>query len=486
MTEQRPDTATGLSTGTPNGQARAVALTAARQAGRHPTGIVSYQSAGRLLLVGSAAAIREARTVLDNHAGISCTGLVTDATDTPPEVTGYLGRFELQGPAGEPQVYDLVLDLGSPPLLHAEVLPPGYYAPDGDPDALQAALDELPGLTGEFEKPQYFSYDPAICAHGRSGITACTRCLDTCPTAAITSLGDTIEVNPNLCQGAGSCATACPSGAIGYSYPRLSDTLQQLHQLLQAYHDAGGTDAVVLFHDSEAGRDAIRQVAARLPGRVIPVEVEELGSVGMDTWLATLAYGAAAIALLATPRLPGSVLKESALQLDVAGQMLAGLGYPAAVLQLLQSDDPGLIERLGASPATGGRRAAGFAALDEKRTVIRLAVDHLHAQARAQRALVSLPAGAPCAWPVFRNAPRMPWRPVTRVRNCCLSRPTVFSAACAAGPARRMRSRPRRATCLIPGNAINAGYCMKRNPSCASVVASPLPPARSSRRSRRK
>ena len=39
-----------------------------------------------------------------------------------------------------------------------------------DPAALQAALEELSGLTGEFEKPGYFRYDAAICAHGRSGL----------------------------------------------------------------------------------------------------------------------------------------------------------------------------------------------------------------------------------------------------------------------------------------------------------------------------
>ena len=395
MTGSDRDTAASLSATTPDGQARAAALAAARHAGRHPAGIVSYQSAGRLLVVGSEAAIRGVKAALDNHTGISCTGLVTEAGDKPPVVTGYLGHFEVQSTVAETQVYDLVLDLTSPPLLHAEVLAPGYFAPDGNPAALQAALAELPELTGEFEKPQYFRYDPTICAHGRSGMTACTRCLDSCPTEAITSLGDTIEVNASLCQGAGSCATACPTGAISYGYPRLEDTLQHLRLLLKAYRDAGGADAVLLFHDATAGRDAIRRLAAQLPERVILLEVEELGSVGMDTWLAALAYGAAAVVLLATPSLPVSVMRALTLQMDVAGQILAGMGYPAAALQLRRVGDDELPDLLGTLPGTAGRQPAGFAALDEKRTVIRLAVDHLHAQAPAPRPLVSLPAGAP-------------------------------------------------------------------------------------------
>jgi ferredoxin len=270
-------------------------------------------------------------------------------------------------------------------------LPPGYLAPGEDPGALQAAVRELAGLTGEFEKPQYFHYDPSICAHGRSGMTACTRCLDTCPTGAITSLGDAVEVNANLCQGAGSCATACPTGAMGYSYPRLSDTLQQLRRLLQTYREAGGEDAVLLFHDGGAGRDAVHRLAAGWPERVIPVEVEEVGSVGMDTWLPALAYGAAAVRLMISPSVPASVLRELDLQLEVAGQILAGLGYPASTLQLCR-DGEGLS---GDLPGMAGRHPAGFAALDEKRSMIRLAVDHLHAGAPSPHPLVSLPAGAP-------------------------------------------------------------------------------------------
>lgn len=395
MTATDAGLAAHLSGSTADGQARSVALAAASHAARHPAGIVAYQSAGRLLLIGSEAAIREATTALASHPALSCTGLVLDAAGEAPVLTGYLGHFEVHVAGGEPQLHDLVLDLSIPPLLDVEVLPPGYFAPCGDTQALQAAIEELPGLTGEFEKPQYFRYDPAICAHGRSGIRACTRCIDSCPTAAITSLGDTIEVNASLCQGAGSCATACPTGAISYDYPRLSDSLQHLRLLLQAYREAGGADAVLLFHDAATGRAAIRRLAAQLPERVIPVEVEELGSLGLDTWLAALAYGAAAVVLLATPSLPGRVLRAVTLQSEVAGQILAGMGYPETTLQLCQADDARLPSVLVAAPGTAGRLPAAFAALDEKRTVIRLAVEHLHAQAPRPRPLVPLPAGAP-------------------------------------------------------------------------------------------
>lgn len=394
MSDTESTAAHHLPATTLNGQARAAALSAASATSREPTGIVAYGSTGRLLVIGSNAAIGQVTAVLGSHANISCTGLVSDTNDAPV-LSGYLGNFELQVGAAEPQVYDLVLDLGIPPLLQSGLLPPGYFAPGTDRDALQAALDEIPGLTGEFEKPQYFHYDAGICAHGRSGITACTRCLDACPADAISSLGERIEVNPNLCQGAGSCATACPTGAISYAYPRLADTLQQLRSLLQAYHAAGGTDAVILFHDVTDGQAALTGMAAQLSERVVPVAVEEIGSVGMDAWLAVLAWGAASIALLATPRVPASVTRETTHQLSVAGEILTGMGYPAAMLMLCQAGDADLVDTLAALPATDGRAPATFAALDEKRSVIRLAVEHLYAQAPAPRPLVSLPAGAP-------------------------------------------------------------------------------------------
>ena len=295
---------------------------------------------------------------------------------------------------GRDGCFDLVLDLTTPPFLGSEIPPPGYYAPV-DTAALQQALQELQTLVGEFEKPEYFRYDASICAHGRSGITACTRCLEACPTDAIVSIGDSIQVDPKLCQGAGSCATVCPTGAISYGYPRLSDTLSRLHTLLKTYRQEGGMQAVLLIHDAQEGRQRLESVVAQLPENVIPFELEELGSAGMDTWLAALAYGASALWLLTTPGLPASVMSAIASQLNVARILLEGMGYPADVLQISRPDREALLQLLDSRLPHFKPEHADFAALDEKRDVIRLAVDHLYQQAPAQRPLVSLPAGAP-------------------------------------------------------------------------------------------
>src|SRR5699024_5376354 len=129
---------------------------------------------------------------------------------------------------------DLVLDLDTAPTLHSEVTPPGYFhAPD--PTARQQALQDLPDMVGEFEKPRYIDYDPNICAHGERGLAGCRACIDVCAADAPFSVGERIEVNFNLCQGCGSCTAACPTGAITYALPPASDLLGALRQLLAQY-----------------------------------------------------------------------------------------------------------------------------------------------------------------------------------------------------------------------------------------------------------
>src|SRR5258706_519554 len=154
---------------------------------------------------------------------------------------------------------------------------------------------------GEFEKPRYFAYRENICAHARSSITGCSRCIDICSTQAISADGDHVKVDPHLCMGCGACATVCPSGAMSYQFPRVADRGAQLKQLLSTYRHAGGADACIVFHDGEAGRSVLAAAAASgecLPVRALPLETWHIASIGLDLLLPAVAFGASQVVVL--------------------------------------------------------------------------------------------------------------------------------------------------------------------------------------------
>ena len=416
---------------TADGRARNAALMADSWHDRTPTSLVAYASAGSIAIIAN----REVGEALASRLGktLKCTLLIPLAADGPQPgaiaddpgdsgagastrsihaalagVSGYLGQFVVKGRvAGEvvdiaPSLltahkpFDIVLDLGEPAQLEREVLPPGYYAPGSDADALERALAEIPELVGEFEKPRYFNYNPDICAHGASGIRACTRCIDACPTLAISSAGERVEVNPYLCQGGGSCATACPSGAITYAFPLAGDLLASLRKILAGYYASGGVAAQVLFYDGEAGREWLRQHAEALPENIIPCEVEEIGALGMDAWLCVLAYGAVAVTMLCVSGTPPSVRRELEEQRLFAAAILAGMGHDPHLIRLQEtSDEAALMTALGGATTGQPLEAATFQPQNEKRTNIRLAVEHLYEQAESPAETAPLPTGAP-------------------------------------------------------------------------------------------
>jgi ferredoxin len=402
------------------GKARALALGSLGEMAATPTSLVTYQSHGRLAVIGPEdAALRAARqlagavpvTVHVPGAGRPDPGTsdgIVVVRGGAAEVSGRLGRFvvnvstpegpvalaEAAGSAAE--FFDLVLDLGETPLIDYEVPPVGYYAPAGKEDALARALAEIPEMSGEFEKPKYFNFKPELCAHSRSSLTGCTRCIDACPTLAITSAEEVVAVDPYLCQGAGSCVAACPSGAMSYAFPTVSDLLARLRRLLEAFREAGGEQPGLVLHDGWSGRALLGTLAAGMPEDLLPVEVEEVGSVGLDTWLAVLAYGARGVAIGVTNNTPRRMVRELEEQVGFGRALLGGMGYSAGMLALVNTDRPDEVAAAWAAmPATSPARPARFVAPDDKRGILRMAIEHLHRHAPAPRKTVDLPAGAP-------------------------------------------------------------------------------------------
>jgi ferredoxin len=295
--------------------------------------------------------------------------------------------------------FDLVLDLQRTPAIRLHQPPQGYLAPGPDPAAQAQAVAELATMVGEFEKPRYFAYKASICAHSRSKQTGCTQCIDVCSTAAIRPDGDHVQVEPHLCMGCGGCATVCPSGAIGYAYPAPPDLGRKLRTMLAAYAAAGGRDACVLLH-AEDGRAALAGLARRgrgLPARVIPVEVHHVASVGLDLWLAALAFGASQVAVLAVGSEAPQYLEALQRQMRIADAIAQALGYQGEHFRILDGGDPQALDAAvwAWPPALGVRAPATFAVTADKRTTAALAVEHLLAHAPTPQRTIPLPAGSP-------------------------------------------------------------------------------------------
>jgi len=406
----------------PNRAAREQAFQAAGSVPIEATSRVSYRSQGRLLIIGEPDQALAIGGVLKDslhcHVLAQGEGITGAQGDFPVlfigqgadvRIAGHLGDFAVilvsktrddinlaQAIEADFTHFDLILDLGIPPLLNWEMPPLGYYAPRGDAASLERMLAELPDMVGEFDKAKFFHYNPAICAHGNSGLQGCRRCLDVCPTGAITSLIDKIAVDPYLCQGGGSCATACPSGAIIYSFPKPADTLNRLRVLLRTYREAGGSHPVLLVHDSEAGKSRLARLGDPLPGQVIPIEVEEVGSIGMEVWLAALAYGASRLLILTTPQVPPSVLQEIKEQMGFAHVLLEGMGYPASALRLSGSGTgQDLLADLTEGAFMPPVNPASFAGGNAKRDTLFTAIDFLAAQALSLNIVLALPRQAP-------------------------------------------------------------------------------------------
>jgi ferredoxin len=397
-----------------------------------PTGTVTLKSGGECLVYGRDDVALEAAKQLAPR--LSVTVILTRPEDVIPprqievpifggtisNVTGYLGAFELTvddfapmtvssrralafepGKDGVAIRFDLILDLsGEAPLFPAHAKRDGYFRPDpGNPAALQRALFDLTDLVGEFEKPRYVDFKTDLCVHSRSRRTGCTRCLEVCPAAAIQPDGDVVRIDPFLCGGCGACNSVCPTGAAGYAYPPATALLERLRTLLGTYRQAGGEQPVLLVHDEAHGGELI-SLCARfgrgLPAHVIPFAVNEVTQLGLDAILGAFAYGATCMLVLVPPKRRDELAGLEA-QFGYADATLAGLGYGSCRLELITEDDPDAVEaRLHDLPPLDPRMpAATFLPMGDKRALMRLALQELHAHAPAPVDHVPLPAGAP-------------------------------------------------------------------------------------------
>ena len=298
-----------------NALPKQAALLAELQIPRPQTPSRDITSQGICLILGSNDSAMEAAKRLSEALTITC--LLTSAPEFVRPVNSYdlaigtivkaegtIGRFEVtvdqyapmqrtgRGDPGfmEPKDgaksrCDIILDLtGNTPLFPAPEKRDGYFHADPKNKlSVERAIFDASQMVGTFEKPIYIRFDASICAHSRAAQTGCQRCLNVCPTGAISPAGDVVFIDNNICAGCGACAAVCPSGAASYDDPPVDYVFRRLRALSVAFREAGGVSPRVLFHEEEHGAEMIR-LSARfgrgLPADVIPVEVSSVEGVG--------------------------------------------------------------------------------------------------------------------------------------------------------------------------------------------------------------
>jgi ferredoxin len=422
----------GWSTDAANAGPKMAALAAAATVPTPEVSSVRIESAGVTLVHGRDEQAIEAASLLKDQLDV--TVLITRPGEIAPprrtdfpvakgiirSIKGHLGAFELVvddyalplpssraalvfGPSrdGAASHCDIVLDLsGGAPLFPAPDLRDGYVRADpGDPIAVLKAVLSARELVGSFDKPRYVDFTAELCAHSRSGIVGCRRCLDLCPTSAIAPAGDYVAIDDKICAGCGQCAAACPTGAASYALPPPDALLRKLRTLLAAYREAGGMLPVLLLHDEEHGGALIEALARHgdgLPANVLPLAVNEVTQIGLEALAAAFAYGAAAVRLLlrAKPRHDPAGLYQT---MALAGALLAGVGLKGARVEAIETDDPFALGDALRAIEVGEPVAhpASFEPAGGKRDVLRLALAELHRVAPLRADLIDLPAGAP-------------------------------------------------------------------------------------------
>lgn len=394
--------------------------------------LVNMSSEGVILVYGCDETAIEAGKLLADHLDVTVM-ITRPAQIVPPAATafpivmgtirnakGHFGAFELtiddyapprpssrdgfifEAPRnGLTSRCDLILDLSGGTLLFpAHDLRDGYLRADPrSPEAMLRAVLRARDLVGSFDKPKYINFTAELCAHSRSKLTGCHRCLDLCPTGAITPDGDHVRISAEICAGCGQCAAACPTGAASYVLPPADTLLHKLRAMLLAHHHAGGSGAIVLFHDGQHGRaliDALARHGDGLPANVLPLAVNEVTQVGLEAIVAAFAYGTAGVRFLLRAK-PLHDVTGISQTIAMADAILSGLGFSGRRVSTIETDDPDTLgETLrGIEPAPAVQPPATFRTVGKRRDLLRFALGELHRVAPTATDVIALPEGAP-------------------------------------------------------------------------------------------
>ena len=413
---------------------KAAALIAAAGEDMPPISLVTLESSGVALIYGrDEVAIEAAQRLADR---LDITVLLTRPGDVTPRRTnefpvlkgtirnarGHLGQFELaiddyalpqpssraklvfgSSRDGATSTCDLILDLSRrqsrcfPRMICARDI----CAPIRATRPPSNARSRTPAASSAPSTSRASSISRKRSARIRAlRITGCTRCLDLCPTGAITPNGNAVAIDANVCAGCGSCASVCPTGAASYALPSADALMRRLRTLLQTYRKAGGSDAIVLFHDGEHGEDIIDALArfgAGLAGQCAAAARQRSDAARAgDASRRSFAYGGSGVAIVTRAR-PSHDISALRRAVETSDSIVSALGFGAGLVRIIETDDPDQLRAmLDAAPrGVATQKPAGFVPRGAKRGVLETTFRELHLAAPAPVDVVPLAPGAP-------------------------------------------------------------------------------------------
>jgi len=156
---------------------------------------------------------------------------------------------------------------------------------------------------------------------------------------------------------------------------------------------------VLLFHDRGHGEQLINALGrhgAGLPANVLPVAVNEVTEIGLETLAAAVAYGVVAIQFLlkAKPKhSPEGLIRN----ISYADAIFAGLGYGSGLAHIIETDDPDALAEAVRKPARSRltKPPSDFMPLGSGRGLLKLAIGELREAAPEAKPIIPLPPRAP-------------------------------------------------------------------------------------------
>ncbi|SHK04203.1 4Fe-4S binding domain-containing protein [Marinobacter antarcticus] len=299
---------------------------------------------------------------------------------------GALGYGELKATARSE--CDVFIDLrGGAPAFPSYQKRNGYFWADptktGELERIALTARER---VGEFEKTVYFRLEESLCAHSRANKTGCTRCLDVCPTEAIFSAGDHIQIDSDICAGCGSCAAVCPTSAVTMNETPFEALTKAVEVMARVYREHTNESPRLVFHTLKEGGDAIAYLARYddgLADDLIPMGLEHVDRVGHAEIMAAFGAGYAEVLILADNEIDRRAVTA---EVELAQAMLKGTHNSPSRIRVISA-----IELCSAGDNVG-RVSEPVLLIGGRRDITRVTIAAMSDKIEAP---IPLPVGAP-------------------------------------------------------------------------------------------